>query len=126
MPQRPPIHRSVVAGPCRDKQYDAVRDRENPWRKWYRTSKWRRRRAKQLAMEPLCRMCAARGRVTPASVADHVIPHRGDEHLFWHGELQSLCKPCHDSDKQAMERGRTRVRVGLDGYPVQPSNVKEN
>nr|WP_245581848.1 hypothetical protein [Phyllobacterium phragmitis] len=42
-------------------------------------------------------------------VCDHVTPHRGDEELFWSGPFQTLCKPCHDRDKQRMER-RTCVR----------------
>src|SRR6266404_1730756 len=33
--------------------------------------------AHQLRIEPLCRLCLEAGRVTPATVADHVTPHRG-------------------------------------------------
>ena len=41
-------------------------------------------------------------------VADHIEPHRGDPVLFWsRANLQCLCKPCHDSTKQA-EEARTR------------------
>jgi 5-methylcytosine-specific restriction protein A len=58
----------------------------------------------QLLDEPLCRLHAKQGRVAKATVADHVVPHRGDETLFWDGELQSLCGPCHNSVKQREER----------------------
>jgi len=40
-------------------------------------------------------MCLAQGRQTPSTEVDHSIPHGGDEELFWHGEYQALCKPCH-------------------------------
>src|SRR5262245_2256881 len=36
------------------------------------------------------------GRVTPASVADHVTPHRGDYTAFRLGALRSLCAACHN------------------------------
>ena len=54
-----------------------------------------------------------------ATVADHVEPHRGDHDKFWHGRLQSLCKPCHDRDKQREENGgRAIVAIGCDGWPI--------
>ena len=37
------------------------------------------------------------GMLTPATVVDHVIPHRGDQKLFWDEDnWQALCKSCHD------------------------------
>lgn len=37
-------------------------------------------------------------------VADHVTPHRGQEAMFWdEGNLQALCKRCHDSYKAKLE-----------------------
>lgn len=42
-------------------------------------------------------------------VADHVTPHRGQEAMFWDaGNLQSLCKPCHDRIKQREEAADRR------------------
>ena len=82
--------------------------------------KWRNRREQQLREHPLCRLCMAiRGKVTAATVADHVIPHRGDLALF-EGELQSLCKSCHDSWKQEFERTGTFRGCDLNGYPLSP------
>lgn len=41
--------------------------------------------------------CAAAGRPVPATVVDHITPHRGDPVLFWsRSNHQALCKPCHD------------------------------
>jgi 5-methylcytosine-specific restriction protein A len=39
-----------------------------------------------------------KGRVTPATVVDHIIPHRGDPVLFWDrkGNWQGLCAPHHN------------------------------
>lgn len=86
---------------------------------WYGSTQWQQRRALQLARQPLCVFCLARGHVTSASVADHKVPHRGDFTLFWYGDLQSLCAPCHSSDKQRMENGRApRPRFGKDGWPL--------
>ena len=32
-----------------------------------------------------------------ATVVDHIIPHRGDQKLFWdQNNWQALCKSCHD------------------------------
>lgn len=54
---------------------------------------------------PLCRLCEEQGKVTPATVVDHIIPHKGDQALFWDTtNWQSLCKTCHDT-KTAREDG---------------------
>jgi len=67
-------------------------------------------------------MCDARGVTTAATVADHIIPHRGDLNLFWNGKLQSLCKPHHDSTKQAQERAGYMKGSATDGRPIDPSH----
>jgi 5-methylcytosine-specific restriction endonuclease McrA len=79
---------------------------ERPYRKWYKRKAWRGvggRRLRQLASEPLCRMCPDDSKQV-ATIADHVIPHKGDHALFWFGALQSLCQSCHDGKKQRLER----------------------
>lgn len=86
----------------------------------YSTSRWTKRRAYQLRHEPLCRKCQALGILTPASVADHVIPHRGSVSLFWSGELQSLCKQCHDSAKQLQETRGYSMDLDSNGLPTDP------
>ena len=61
-------------------------------------ARWRRARRAFLARHPLCARCAARGRLAPATVVDHVTPHRGDPGLFWdERNWAALCKPCHDA-----------------------------
>ena len=60
-------------------------------------SKWRAARKLYLRKNPLCVKCRANGRLEPATVIDHIVPHRGDPKLFWdQNNWQPLCKACHD------------------------------
>jgi 5-methylcytosine-specific restriction protein A len=70
------------------------------------TARWQRARVAWLRHHPRCgdresgqpvmSRCRDEGRVTPAEVLDHVVPHRGDERLFWdRANWQALCQPCH-------------------------------
>lgn len=50
-----------------------------------------------LEAHPLCVQCAKQGKYVRATVVDHIIPHRGDQKLFWdQNNWQPLCKSCHD------------------------------
>lgn len=89
----------------------------------YRTKAWHRLRTITLRDNPLCVYCEQLGRLTPATVVDHVVPHKGDEGLFYdQGNLQSLCKPCHDSVKARQEARGVLVGSNENGYPVDPSH----
>ena len=60
-------------------------------------SKWRSARGRFLREHPLCADCLRAGKLTAATIVDHIIPHRGDQLLFWDKEnWQPLCKDCHD------------------------------
>ena len=60
-------------------------------------AKWRRARKRFLQRHPLCANCLSQGVLTPATVVDHIVPHRGDHRLFWDEQnWQPLCKACHD------------------------------
>ena len=60
-------------------------------------ARWREARAIFLKQHPLCAFCQAEGKIVPATVVDHIIPHRGDQRLFWdQTNWESLCKECHD------------------------------
>jgi 5-methylcytosine-specific restriction protein A len=63
-------------------------------------------------------MCERMGKVTPATVADHVEPHRGDVMLFWHGALQSLCTAHHSGTKAQQEKRGYATDIGTDGWPI--------
>jgi 5-methylcytosine-specific restriction endonuclease McrA len=57
-------------------------------------------------------MCLDAGGTTPATVVDHVVPHRGDQRLFWdERNWQPLCTRHHNRDKQRLERGSEREDV---------------
>ena len=90
---------------------------------WYGTQRWRRMAKAQLCSQPLCSLCLAEGQVVAASVADHILPHKGDYQLFWFGKLQSLCKWHHDSIKQEMERYGHSKQIGDDGWPVDANHL---
>lgn len=79
------------------------------WHGWYQLPIWTDRlRPEQLLREPFCRECAKSGIRTYATVVDHVRPFRGDWALFTDpGNLQSLCKSCHDR-KTALEQAQDR------------------
>jgi 5-methylcytosine-specific restriction protein A len=88
----------------------------------YGTAAWKRRRAAHLSAHPLCVMCSALGLIVPASVADHIVPHRGGDAAFWEGALQSLCASCHYRHKQATERSGKRTGNAADGSPLDPAH----
>lgn len=68
-------------------------------------SRWQKARKIFLSKNPLCVSCMKEGRITPATVVDHIIPHKGDYELFWdESNWQALCKKCHDR-KTAIEDG---------------------
>lgn len=106
------------------------------------TTEWMRERSSFLAEHPYCLGCAAVGRLTAATVVDHVIPHQGDRSKFWDA-LQPACAWHHNSIKPILERqwragkladaalrldslaavaltkARHRPAVGLDGFAIE-------
>ena len=70
------------------------------------TRKWEEARAAFLKTHRQCVACGA-----PATVVDHVTPHKGDRKLFWdRANWAPMCTPCH---------GRKTVREdGGFGNPV--------
>lgn len=69
-----------------------------------------------------CPACdAGRKQVTPASVVDHRIPHRGDLRLFWdRSNWQAMGKQCHDSYKQRLEKSGRILGCDEAGLPSDP------
>ena len=60
-------------------------------------SRWRRESKKLLQLHPLCEECLRHGIAMPVTVVDHIVPHRGDQKLFWdRSNWQALCKRRHD------------------------------
>jgi 5-methylcytosine-specific restriction endonuclease McrA len=93
---------------------------DRPWRQWYQLEVWRRRRRLHLQQQPLCAFCIERGVVTPATIADHVVPHRGNWNSFRLGTLQSLCNDCHVRMKHHFDLHGYTSEIGADGWPLDP------
>lgn len=80
--------------------------------------KWHQRRSAFLVRFPLCGMrqgdalrdrltdCQREGRATPATMVDHLIPHKGDRALFW--DQRNWCASCGTCNrtKAVKEEGR--------------------
>jgi len=78
-----------------------------------------RLRAQLLKQEPLCRLCLAKGRVTPATIADHIRPIAVGGAIHDINNLQPVCAECHN-EKTIRDQGkRVKPRIGLDGWPVE-------
>ena len=89
------------------------------WRKLYKTTAWQSLRLMQLAEQPLCERHLERGAIVAANTVNHRTPHKGDRALFFsQANLQSLCKPCHDSDIHQIESRGYSTQVGMDGWPI--------
>lgn len=70
---------------------------------------YQRQRARLLTAEPLCRYCFNRGKITAATVLDHVLALAlgGSNHP---GNLAPACQPCNAA------KGRIEQRLATQGY----------
>jgi 5-methylcytosine-specific restriction protein A len=106
------------------------------------TAAWDRASLAFRRERPLCLGCEAVGLVVVCEVVDHVIPHKGDEVLFWdRARWQPSCRWHHDVVKQILEQlyahgtateadlwlnsakaiaitNRERTSIGDDGWPT--------
>jgi 5-methylcytosine-specific restriction protein A len=97
LPSKTPVHRPPGVRSAAAVKRELDRQRPSAARRGY-GSRWRRVRAAYLARHPWCVPCQAAGRLKPATIVDHVVPHRGDPVLFWdEGNWAAMCKPCHDA-----------------------------
>lgn len=65
--------------------------------KFYNSRTWRKLRRSFLDANPLCVACESNGVVTPATVADHIVPiNKGGESLD-ENNLQPMCARCHNA-----------------------------
>lgn len=99
--------------------------------------RWQLARADHLRRHPFCSMCSAAERPVAAEIVDHKTPPRlkdakasGDAQriaeawrLFWSRDnWWSLCKHCHDSVKQRLEKSGRLLGCGADGRPLDPNH----
>jgi len=85
--------------------------------------RWRQASKAYLREHPLCVECLKGGDLKPAVIVDHIVPHRGDEELFWdETNWQGLCKRHHDVKTATEDGGFGRSRRGDHGNaPTQAS-----
>lgn len=104
-------------------KWDARSDEAKAYRKLYWTNRWKAVRRNQLLTQPLCENCLKHGRITAATVCDHVDPKtKLDPATFFVGPFQSLCDAdpwrCHSSVKQSEERLGYVKGSTADGRPT--------
>ncbi|MCF3128464.1 HNH endonuclease [Acinetobacter soli] len=81
------------------------RDRGTAHQRGY-DAKWKKHRDQFLSEHPLCVECQRKGYVMPATVVDHIIPHKGDTDLFWDkSNWQPLCETHHNIKTASEDRG---------------------
>lgn len=105
---------------CPNKSPEAMISKE--YNHLYQTSKWRKIRAQFLQSNPLCVMCLTDGHYTPATVCDHITPHKGNLEAFYRGPFQALCKTHHDGSKAKQEYRGVIIGGGADGMPKDPNH----
>lgn len=96
--------------------------KRNEYNHLYQTSKWRKIRNAFLIANPLCVMCLTDGMYSPATVCDHIDPHKGNIDLFYRGPFQALCKTHHDGAKAKQEYRGIVVGGDVNGIPKDPNH----
>jgi len=73
-------------------------------------------RLRRLQAEPLCRDCAAKGRIREATVPDHIVPLAlgGDD---TDANTRSLCTPCHGARTREQFGLKKKVAITVSGWP---------
>jgi 5-methylcytosine-specific restriction protein A len=116
--------------------FDGKKQRLSARQRGY-TSAWDKARSAFLAQpeNQFCCKCQEHGLLNPGTmrmdgslqtnrrrlhlVVDHIIPHKGDQRLFWdRSNWQPLCPDHHDIVKQREEQGRETGPVDINGRPV--------
>lgn len=80
--------------------FSGKRTKGREWHSLYYSAHWRQLRRDFLKKFPFCFVCGGR-----ATIADHIVPHRGNPDLFYNEDnLQPMCQSCH-SKKTLRENG---------------------
>jgi 5-methylcytosine-specific restriction enzyme A len=95
------------------------------------------------AHNPFCLGCLAIGLSTPTEVVDHIVPHQGDNMLFWNeanwqpacawhynaikptlerqwraGKIRDMALRLDSPQAKALTRAKHKPAIGADGYPI--------
>ena len=94
-------------------------DRPSAAKRGY-NSKWQRLSKAYLRKHPMCVRCMQQGRYVPATVVDHIQPHRGNPALMWDEfNWQALCNPV------TIKRLGRKIRI-LFIHTEKPLGVKKS
>ena len=98
--EAPAMYRHPGARSKRDRDRDADKVRGTSTDRGYDAT-WSRLRRMHLNEHPYCARCWSKGRTVEADMVDHVVPISVDpSRRLDPDNLQSLCWPCHNRDKQ--------------------------
>ena len=92
-----------------------------PQKAMYNSKRWQAERREQLRKNPLCSDYFGVHGISkePATIVDHIKPHKGDKVLFWDpNNRQSMCKPCHDRKTVEEDGGFGRKVKNADAVGV--------
>jgi 5-methylcytosine-specific restriction protein A len=104
----------TTGGRCSAHTRQADRARGTASQRLY-TWQWHKARTAYLADHLLCVDCEAEGVTTPASVVDHLVPHRGDLTLFWDTRnWRAVCRRCHSRKTATHDGGFGHERQVVD------------
>ncbi|TZG26495.1 hypothetical protein [Sphingomonas montanisoli] len=123
MPTMPRVFRPGGEKSAREVRQRHDQDRGSARERGY-DSRWSKAAASDRRDNPLCAYCELEGRITAATLTDHLYPHRLFAGVFWlkHWWVSS-CGPCHSGFKQALERrGKAAIDALADrlGRPRHP------
>ena len=81
-------------------------------------SRWQRARRVFLKKNPLCVECQRAGITERATTVDHIVPHKGNQKLFWNrSNWRAMCEACHNR--------ATALYDGGFGREVKAKDVKD-
>jgi 5-methylcytosine-specific restriction protein A len=75
-------------------------------KRFYDSAIWQSKRKAVLRLEPWCRECRRNGRVTPATMVDHIQGIRSGGARLSDSNLQPLCDACHAVKRSDESRGK--------------------
>lgn len=104
MPSQPPTFRPKAAPQRRTKGWASTSRESRQARGYGRAHELMR--ARVLVEEPVCRICAAAGRIAASTIADHITP-KAEGGTDDRSNYQGVCAPCHRA-KTAEEAARGR------------------
>ena len=110
MPKAPPRHTPGTTADRhkpRENIYDKARPHAAARGYGARHKRWRKI---ILQRDPLCVYCKRQGKITPATVADHIETiAEAPERQYDTDNGQGLCKACHDTIKQREDAAQRRT-----------------